>query len=162
MNGKTNKLIVPLLTALVSLALGSGDADAEWPTVRHDPRRRAVVKTNAEITKPTPLWRYYLGGAVSAAALGPSCDRERGINVILVTIDTLRDDHCSVSGYERDTTPGLVELAGQGTRVELAYAPTATYDARLALGYTMNNMHMGAWLVDPRARALVDATYADL
>lgn len=35
-------------------------------------------------------------------------------------------------------------------------------DASLGLGYTMNNMHMGAWLVDPRARALVDAVYACL
>jgi CubicO group peptidase (beta-lactamase class C family) len=32
-------------------------------------------------------------------------------------------------------------------------------EANLSLGYVMNNMHMGAWLVDPRARALVDATY---
>ena len=35
-------------------------------------------------------------------------------------------------------------------------------DADLAVGYTMNNMHMGAWLIDPRARALVDAVYASL
>jgi len=26
----------------------------------------------------------------------------------------------------------------------------------------MNNMHMGAWLIDPRARALVDAVYEGL
>jgi CubicO group peptidase (beta-lactamase class C family) len=35
-------------------------------------------------------------------------------------------------------------------------------DAKLGLGYTMNCMHMGAWLVDPRARALVDAAYQAL
>jgi CubicO group peptidase (beta-lactamase class C family) len=35
-------------------------------------------------------------------------------------------------------------------------------EARLGLGYTMNNMHMGAWLIDPRAHALVDATYESL
>jgi len=35
-------------------------------------------------------------------------------------------------------------------------------EARLGLGYVMNNMHMGAWLVDPRARALVDAAYQNL
>jgi len=33
---------------------------------------------------------------------------------------------------------------------------------RLALGYVMNHMHQGKWLVDPRARALLDAAYADL
>jgi len=32
-------------------------------------------------------------------------------------------------------------------------------EARLGLGYVMNNMHMGAWLVDPRARALVEAAH---
>lgn len=35
-------------------------------------------------------------------------------------------------------------------------------DAGLGIGYVMNNMHMGSWLVDPRARALVDAVYACL
>lgn len=35
-------------------------------------------------------------------------------------------------------------------------------DAGIGLGYTLNNMHMGAWLVDPRARALVDALYRSL
>jgi CubicO group peptidase (beta-lactamase class C family) len=35
-------------------------------------------------------------------------------------------------------------------------------EAKLGLGYVMNNMHMGAWLVDPRARALVDAAYRGL
>ncbi len=35
-------------------------------------------------------------------------------------------------------------------------------EARLGLGYVMNHMHMGAWLVDPRARALVDAAYRGL
>jgi CubicO group peptidase (beta-lactamase class C family) len=35
-------------------------------------------------------------------------------------------------------------------------------DHGIGLGYAMNLMHMGAWLVDPRARALVDAVYAGL
>lgn len=35
-------------------------------------------------------------------------------------------------------------------------------EAGLGLGYVINNMHMGAWLVDPRARALVDAAYTNL
>jgi CubicO group peptidase (beta-lactamase class C family) len=33
---------------------------------------------------------------------------------------------------------------------------------RLSFGYTMNLMHMGAWLVDPRPRRLLAATYASL
>jgi CubicO group peptidase (beta-lactamase class C family) len=35
-------------------------------------------------------------------------------------------------------------------------------EAMIGLGYVMNNMHTGAWLVDPRARHLVDAVYASL
>jgi len=33
---------------------------------------------------------------------------------------------------------------------------------RLSFGYAMNLMHTGAWLVDPRARRLLDAAYASL
>jgi CubicO group peptidase (beta-lactamase class C family) len=35
-------------------------------------------------------------------------------------------------------------------------------EAKIGLGYVMNNMHTGSWLVDPRARDLVDAVYASL
>jgi len=35
-------------------------------------------------------------------------------------------------------------------------------EAKIGIGYVMNNMHTGAWLVDPRARNLVDAVYAGL
>ena len=35
-------------------------------------------------------------------------------------------------------------------------------EARIGFGYVMNHMHMGAWLVDPRARALVAAVYEGL
>jgi CubicO group peptidase (beta-lactamase class C family) len=35
-------------------------------------------------------------------------------------------------------------------------------EARFGFGYTMNLMHMGAWLVDPRAQRLLAATYASL
>jgi arylsulfatase A-like enzyme len=65
----------------------------------------------------------------SVAVMSSSCGRgptERRPNVLLVTIDTLRDDHCSVSGYELQTTPTLEALARDGARMELSYAPTAT------------------------------------
>ena len=35
-------------------------------------------------------------------------------------------------------------------------------EARLGFGYVMNEMHMGLWLIDPRAVALIDAVYASL
>jgi arylsulfatase A-like enzyme len=72
-----------------------------------------------------------LGPLIALVALvaATACHREedtRAMNVLLVSVDTLRDDHCSVSGYARETTPTLETLARQGTRMELAYAPTAT------------------------------------
>ena len=46
-----------------------------------------------------------------ACSLGSGCapapesgDRP---NLLLITIDTLRSDHCSVYGYDHDTTPNL-------------------------------------------------------
>jgi len=44
-------------------------------------------------------------------------------NIVLITIDTLRADHCSVYGYRLPTTPRLEKLAQQGARVETAYVP---------------------------------------
>jgi CubicO group peptidase (beta-lactamase class C family) len=35
-------------------------------------------------------------------------------------------------------------------------------DTRIGFGYVMNEMHMGLWLIDPRAVALIDAVYASL
>jgi arylsulfatase A-like enzyme len=45
---------------------------------------------------------------------------------VLVTLDTVRADHCSVYGYERDTTPNLSKLAESSVVFEAAYAPMAT------------------------------------
>jgi arylsulfatase A-like enzyme len=59
-------------------------------------------------------------------AFAASCTSPRPTNVLLITIDTLRDDHCSSSGYERPTTPHLEELSRQGARMALAYSPTST------------------------------------
>lgn len=46
-------------------------------------------------------------------------------NVLLITIDTLRADHCTTAGYSRDTTPRLQRLARSGVSFERAYAPMA-------------------------------------
>lgn len=46
--------------------------------------------------------------------------------VVLITIDTLRADHCSVFGYPRSTTPFLERLAENGTKFERCYSTTGT------------------------------------
>ena len=82
------------------------------------------------------LVKYGLYGAV-ASALWPSlylsgCSTQRtqnrltSPNVLLISIDTVRKDHCSAYGYERDTTPNLAVLAQQGARFDRAYASSAS------------------------------------
>ncbi|HYC00017.1 MAG TPA: sulfatase [Candidatus Limnocylindrales bacterium] len=68
--------------------------------------------------------------AVLAAFLGAAaagCRREPvRPYVLLVTIDTLRADHCSTYGYRPDTTPVMTRLAQSGVLFRAAYAPSAT------------------------------------
>jgi arylsulfatase A-like enzyme len=54
------------------------------------------------------------------AALG-ACSAPPSPNIVLITIDTLRADHCSVYGYGVGTTPQLEKLAREGARIEAAY-----------------------------------------
>lgn len=49
-----------------------------------------------------------------------------GPDILLVTIDTLRADHCSAYGYTTETTPFLSDLAREGVLYEQAWAPSAT------------------------------------
>ncbi|MBI5375553.1 MAG: sulfatase [Candidatus Schekmanbacteria bacterium] len=39
--------------------------------------------------------------------------RNEGLNIILISIDTLRDDHLGCYGYSRNTTPNIDRLAGK-------------------------------------------------
>ena len=44
-------------------------------------------------------------------------------NIVLVTVDSLRADHCGFHGYEKDTTPTLDAMAENGLVFENAIAP---------------------------------------
>jgi arylsulfatase len=44
-------------------------------------------------------------------------------NIVLVTVDSLRADHCSFAGYDRETTPTLDRMARRGTNFTNAVAP---------------------------------------
>jgi arylsulfatase A-like enzyme len=46
-------------------------------------------------------------------------------NLLLVMLDTTRADHLSCYGYERDTTPTIDALAGEGVRFEGAFAQSS-------------------------------------
>jgi arylsulfatase A-like enzyme len=70
-----------------------------------------------------------LAGGLVACAAAPGCGPGRGTsrpNLLFISIDTIRRDHCSVYGYALPTTPRMVQLAEQGARFEQAYAPMGT------------------------------------
>jgi arylsulfatase A-like enzyme len=46
-------------------------------------------------------------------------------NVIVIVVDTLRADHLTSYGYERDTTPFMDSLASEGVRFDNAISPSS-------------------------------------
>ena len=51
--------------------------------------------------------------------------RTTDCNIVLITIDTLRADHLSCYGYERNTTPHIDAIAEQGIIYKNAVAPSS-------------------------------------
>jgi arylsulfatase A-like enzyme len=67
---------------------------------------------------------------LAPASFAPVPDRvPRDLNLLFVTIDTLRADHLGCYGYARPTSPALDALAAQGTLFEngWAHAPSTRY-----------------------------------
>ncbi|WP_321112654.1 sulfatase-like hydrolase/transferase [Halorussus salinisoli] len=57
-------------------------------------------------------------------------------NIVLVTFDSLRADHCSFMGYERETTPTLDTMADNGIVFENAIAPASRTNPAMAGAFT--------------------------
>jgi arylsulfatase A-like enzyme len=60
-------------------------------------------------------------GCRGSSETGAPAPPNAGINVLLVTIDTLRPDHLSSYGYPRKTSPSIDELAAKGVSFDLAF-----------------------------------------
>jgi choline-sulfatase len=73
--------------------------------------------------KAMPFYRATLFGAILWVCA--SANATERPNIVLITVDTLRADHCSAYGYANETTPALQRLASAGARFETAYAPTS-------------------------------------
>ena len=73
---------------------------------------------------PAEAGRYVLFVSLLFAAChsAPAIRREAGLNVLLITIDTLRADALGVSGNPRASTPAIDRLAGLGVRFTAAHA----------------------------------------
>ncbi len=56
------------------------------------------------------------------AALFPSCAPEARPSVVVIMIDTLRADHLGCYGFDRELSPRLTRLAGEGILFENAWA----------------------------------------
>jgi len=102
--------LTPLLRGLLVLAL--------LPTACGDPAGEAPPGTRLTVRQ---------GGA---AGVGPSgvagSEKQRGkgdgpMNIIMISLDTVRADHMSLYGYERNTTPSLEQLAAKSLVFDRAY-----------------------------------------
>ncbi|MGB5220636.1 MAG: sulfatase-like hydrolase/transferase, partial [Polyangiales bacterium] len=78
----------------------------------------AVVIAGAVILASAPM-RKTPSLSESPRSMCPGC------NVILISIDTLRADHLSCYGYERDTTPEICSFFADGIRFENAYSQSS-------------------------------------
>ncbi|RLF07949.1 MAG: hypothetical protein DRJ64_02015 [Thermoprotei archaeon] len=69
-------------------------------------------------------------------------------NLVLITLDSLRADHCSFMGYKRQTTPNLDKFAKDGLYFENAIAPS------VGTPTVMFSVFTGEYaLIDPRETA---------
>ncbi len=95
------------------------DAENDFGEARHSAFWRAlIIGGGLCFLLLQAILFYRLSGAGSTAAARP--------DILLVTFDTLRADHCSAYGYHRTTTPTIAQLARGGVRFDNAYAPMAT------------------------------------
>jgi len=101
----------------VTLAAVSPEELSSSPAPRPAP---SVAPKPAASVSPT---------AATVAAKAPVSPKPEPVSkrpdIILVTLDTVRADHTTVYGYEKDTTPALKKLADRGVVFERAYAVAA-------------------------------------
>jgi hypothetical protein len=99
-------------------------------------RGLAVLSALVVITVGVSAWKNQPPAPLNSKASHPPA-RAECPNVILLVMDTVRADHLSLYGYERDTTPNLRALAEEATVYGRAFAPsdiTLTSHASLFTG----------------------------
>jgi arylsulfatase A-like enzyme len=62
-----------------------------------------------------------VASALACGDGGSSGPPNAGVNVILLTVDTLRPDHMSAYGYQRQTTPAIDRVAARGVSFDNAF-----------------------------------------
>lgn len=107
--------ILPLVALLIGPFLLRAWAPGAW--------RRVGAVATALFAIAALAARWDEETAPLRRALSPPTDDPRP-DVLLITIDTLRADHCSLYGHRARTTPHLDRLAATGLTFDTAYAPT--------------------------------------
>ncbi|HCC46662.1 MAG TPA: hypothetical protein DEQ38_00865 [Elusimicrobia bacterium] len=95
--------------------------------------KSSVGRSGRAFSAPRALRRGLRGGVLMgslllAAALlagSPAAAADRGLNVVLVSVNSLRADHLAAYGYQRATTPAIDRLAGEGTVFERAFTQSS-------------------------------------
>jgi arylsulfatase A-like enzyme len=102
-------------------------------------------------------------GAVIMLLLVLGCGSETAPrpNVLLVMLDTVRADHLSTYGYERETSPNLTQLAAAGVRFDhvVSTAPwTVPSHASLMTGQApaVHGAHHESWVLSTDAVTLAE------
>ncbi len=128
---KWDRKVVPMVMCLVIAAAATALVQWTWrrlagpgPVARRTHLAVAggvalIVAALAIVLQPAPL---------RAAVAAPPPAGVRRPPVFLIVLDTVRADHLSLYGYQRDTTPRLREFAGSATLFRNA---TATADMTL-------------------------------
>jgi len=71
-------------------------------------------------------------------------------NIVLITLDSVRADHCSFMGYHRETTPNIDRMARKGLYFENAIAPSVGTPASLSGIFTGNYSLVDATETNPK------------
>ena len=95
---------------------------------RHPPRGRSTIPNDGIDSDCDG--QDAAAGAPPAAVMAPvPASVPADLNLVFITIDTLRADHLGCYGYARPTSPEIDRLAGEGTLFEngWAHAPSTRY-----------------------------------
>jgi len=108
------------------------DSKRRWPM-------RALTKAFAIIlvSLAAGLWFYAEAPTLDSARVeARESQPERRPNIVLITMDTVRADHLSAYGYDRDTTPNLAKFAKEGVLFENAVTASSWTLPSLSSIYT--------------------------
>jgi arylsulfatase A-like enzyme len=120
--------LVKAAVSLIVLLLSAGVALAARKRKAFTRQRRSLARQLAGVccALSIVLWAGFLvtlsrTTSVKQAATNVT-GAAQGPNVILIVWDTVRGDHTSLLGYERDTTPHLRRLAAEATTYTTAFS----------------------------------------